>query len=330
MKSNLERLKSAQAQSLDSEKVINISPMNNILQFPMMIVSELQGKDLSNWFEKNKYIIDELIVSKGAVLFKNFNLKDKEDFAKFIKEVIDLKSLSYVNRTSPRYSVAENVYTSTTQPATEIIQFHSENSYSKKPPRYLLFFCVRPSITGGETPLADNRLVLKNISTQLKNKFSEKGILYKRRVTDSLGLGWKEIFQVDTKLEVEKHCKENDIDFIWDGEDLNLYWKGTAISSHVKTDEKIWMNHAFFFHKLSYSHSLLDIIESDEELPFLTFFGDGSEISEDEYLEMKNAYDKAKVEFSWEKGDLLLIDNYLVSHSRNSYTGDREILVSIF
>ena len=90
------------------------------------------------------------------------------------------------------------------------------------------------------------------------------------------------------------------------------------------------MNHAFFFHKLSYSHSLLDIIESDEELPFLTFFGDGSEISEDEYLEMKNAYDKAKVEFSWEKGDLLLIDNYLVSHSRNSYTGDREILVSIF
>ena len=55
MKNNLERLKSAQAQSLDSEKVINISPMNNILQFPMMIVSELQGKDLSNWFEKNKF-----------------------------------------------------------------------------------------------------------------------------------------------------------------------------------------------------------------------------------------------------------------------------------
>ena len=47
-----------------------------------------------NWFEKNKSLIDELIVSKGAVLFKNFNLKDKEDFAKFIKEVIDLKSLS--------------------------------------------------------------------------------------------------------------------------------------------------------------------------------------------------------------------------------------------
>lgn len=330
MKNNLERLKSVKAQSLDCDKVINISPMVNVHKFPIMVVSELLGMDLNNWFKQNKSQIDELIVSKGAVLFKNFNLKNKEDFAKFIKEVIDLKSLSYVNRTSPRFSVAENVYTSTTQPATEIIHFHSENSYSKNPPRYLLFFCVNPAQTGGETPLADNRIVLKNISTQLKHKFLEKGILYKRRVNESLGLGWKEIFQVETKLEVEKQCKENDIDFNWDGESLNLYWTGTAISPHLKSNEEIWMNHAFFFHKLSYSQTLLDVIESDNELPFLTYFGDGSEISEDEYFELKSAYDKAKVEFSWEKGDLLLVDNYLISHSRNSYTGDREILVSIF
>lgn len=330
MKNNLERLKSAKAQSLDSEKVINVSPMNNLHLFPMMVVSGLLGMDLNNWFKQNKSQIDELIVTKGAVLFKNFNLKNKEDFAKFIKEVIDLKSLSYVNRTSPRCSVAENVYTSTTHPATETIHFHSENSYSKNPPRYLLFFCVNPAQSGGETPLADNRLVLKNISTRLKNKFLEKGILYKRRVNDTIGLDWKEIFQVETKLDVEKHCKENDIDFNWDGETLNLYWKGTAVSPHIKTAEEIWMNHAFFFHKLSYSPNLLDVIESDDELPFLTFFGDGSEISEDEYFEMKNAYDKAKVEFNWEKGDLLLVDNYLISHSRNSYVGDREILVSIF
>ena len=92
MKNNLERLKSVKAQSLDSEKVINISPMDNNHQFPMMVVSELLGMDLNKWFKQNKYQIDELIVSKGAVLFKNFNLKNKEDFAKFIKEAIDLKS----------------------------------------------------------------------------------------------------------------------------------------------------------------------------------------------------------------------------------------------
>lgn len=330
MKNNLERLKSVKAQSLDSEKVINISAMDNIHQFPMMVVSQLLGMDLNKWFKQNKSQIDELVATKGAVLFKNFNLKNKEDFAKFIKEVIDLKSLSYVNRTSPRYSVAENVYTSTTQPATEIIHFHSENSYSKNPPRYLLFFCVNPANIGGETPLADNRIVLKSISNQLKHKFLEKGILYKRRVNESLGLGWKEIFQVETKFEVEKHCKENDIDFNWDGDSLNLYWKGTAISKHLKTNQEIWMNHAFFFHKLSYPQTLLDVIESDDELPFLTYFGDGSEISEDEYFELKSAYDNAKIEFSWDKGDLLLVDNYLISHSRNSYTGDRKILVSIF
>ena len=330
MKTNLEKLKSIKAKSLDSEKVINILPMNNIHQFPMLVVSELLGMDLNNWFKQNKTQIDEMLESKGVILFKNFNLKNKGDFAKFIKEVIDLKSIPYVNRTSPRYSVAENVYTSTTHPASEIIHFHSENSYSKNPPRYLLFFCVNPAQTGGETPLADNRLVLKNISIQLKNKFSEKGILYKRRVSDGLGLGWKEIFQVETKLEVEKYCRENNIDFNWEGESLSIYWKGDAISPHLKTNEEVWMNHAYFFHKLSYHQTLLDVIESDDELPFLTFFGDGSEICADEYFEIKNAYEKAKVEFSWEKGDLLLMDNYLISHSRNSYMGDRQILVSIF
>jgi alpha-ketoglutarate-dependent taurine dioxygenase len=32
---------------------------------------------------------------------------------------------------------------------------------------------------------------------------------------------------------------------------------------------------------------------------------------------------------AWEKGDVLLLDNMLMSHGRSSFTGERKILVSM-
>jgi hypothetical protein len=222
------------------------------------------------------------------------------------------------------------VYTSTTQPKTEIIHFHSENSYSQTPPDKLIFCCIIPAQIGGETPLADNRLVLNNIPESIKSKFRNLGVLYKRRVSDELGLGWNEIFQVQTKEEVEEQCKKNNIQFHWIGDILDLSWKGPAIVNHALTGEEIWFNHAFFFNKFSYSEDFLSILDSEDDLPFSTFYGDGSSISREEYDLIKNAYDHSRVDFPWQKGDLLIVDNFLISHSRNSYDGDRQILVSIF
>jgi alpha-ketoglutarate-dependent taurine dioxygenase len=329
MKNNLEKLKSAKPAPVENNTLTEVKFVNENHRFPVMVQSNFHGLNLEQWFEKNKADCEDIMKKNGSLLFRNFNINSVEDFTAFVKS-LGLQAQKYTNRTSPRYSVAENVYTSTTQPKTEIIHFHSENSYSQTPPDKLIFCCIIPSKSGGETPLADNRLILKNIPESIIDKFRNLGVLYKRRVSDQLGLGWKEIFQVQTKEEVEEQCRMNDIQFKWSNDILDLSWKGSAIVKHSVTGEEIWFNHAFFFNKYSYSEDFLSIIDSDEDLPFSTYYGDGSFISKEEYDQIKNAYDVSKVEFPWLKGDLLMIDNYLISHARNSYDGDRQILVSIF
>jgi alpha-ketoglutarate-dependent taurine dioxygenase len=59
-------------------------------------------------------------------------------------------------------------------------------------------------------------------------------------------------------------------------------------------------------------------------------YGNGKEI-EAGYLETcKRILEEAKVTFKWEKGDVLLIDNRLVQHSRNTFIPPRRILAALF
>ena len=72
-----------------------------------------------------------------------------------------------------------------------------------------------------------------------------------------------------------------------------------------------------------------DITNGEDALPFETYYGDGDPI-EVEYLELINhLYEKHKISFPWEKGDIVILDNMAMAHSRMPYDGDRKILVAM-
>jgi alpha-ketoglutarate-dependent taurine dioxygenase len=58
-------------------------------------------------------------------------------------------------------------------------------------------------------------------------------------------------------------------------------------------------------------------------------FGDGHRIEETMLYEIRQAFDEEAVVFSWQKGDLLVLDNMLVAHGRRPYTGSRRILLAM-
>lgn len=57
-------------------------------------------------------------------------------------------------------------------------------------------------------------------------------------------------------------------------------------------------------------------------------YGDGQEISGLELKLIQDAFWNNISLFSWQEGDVLVIDNYSVSHGRHPFTGPREIFVA--
>jgi hypothetical protein len=67
----------------------------------------------------------------------------------------------------------------------------------------------------------------------------------------------------------------------------------------------------------------------EEDLPRNVYYGDGSPI-EDSVMEYLSAlYEKLAVSFPWREHDVLMLNNMLVAHSRNSFVGERKIVVAL-
>lgn len=299
---------------------------------PLVITPNGKETDIHQWVAANRRQLEEQLHKWGAILFRGFNLSSTDDFQQFIK-LFGEDLIDYKERSSPRHEVASKVYTSTDHPADQDINMHNENSYSKTWPLKIAFYCLVASATGGETPIADSRLVLQALSEKTKQKFREKGVMYVRNLGGVLGLDWKEVFQTTSPEVVEAYCRKNNMNYEWRSNGmLRLKYYGPAIRCHPHTGEPVWFNHAFFFNILSldpqFVEDILSIMDK-EDFSFLSYYGDGTEIEESVIEEIRSVYKQLVVKFPWQKGDILLVDNMLVAHGRAPFTGDRKVLVAM-
>ena len=142
------------------------------------------------------------------------------------------------------------------------------------------------------------------------------------------------IFQTSDKQEVEKFCTTHNIEWQWhkNGSELTTKQVCQATTMHPKTKEEVWFNQAHLFHISSLTsedRALLLTELGEDKLPRNAFFGDGSPIDTNVLNHIRAAYDKAEIKFSWQKGDILILDNVLMAHGRMSYVGDRKIVVAM-
>jgi hypothetical protein len=67
----------------------------------------------------------------------------------------------------------------------------------------------------------------------------------------------------------------------------------------------------------------------EENLPRHVYFGDGSAIPDNVLDTVREVYRQTAISFPWQPGDILMLDNRLVAHGRNPYTGDRKVIVAM-
>jgi alpha-ketoglutarate-dependent taurine dioxygenase len=317
--------------NLAGESLVTIGPQEGGGDLPLMMWPSIKGVALVAWALSNRELIQSHLLKHGGILFRDFGISSPEAFEQFAIVCSD-ELLPYRERSSPRTQINNNIYTSTDYPADRGIFLHNENSYQHTWPMKIFFFCVQPPAQGGETPIADCRKVFERIDPRIRQRFIEKGWMLVRNFGDGLSLTWQSVFQTEDKVAVEAYCREAGIKTEWRGDRLRTRQVRRAVAQHPATGEMVWFNHTTFFHVSTLEPSVREGLLAElkeEDLPNNTYYGDGSPIELSVLEEMREAYRRETVSFAWQEGDILMLDNMLVSHGRNPYVGRRKILVAM-
>lgn len=323
-----------------SRKTVNISQADlvkiELIQpeqpLPLIIQPAVDGINLVSWIANNREFIETKLLQYGGILFRDFQIKSVPEFEVFIR-AISGQLIEYSYRSTPRSQVNGTIYTSTEYPADQFIPLHNEMAYSLSWPMKIWFFCVTAADQGGETPIADSRQVFKHIDKKIKEQFLQKKIMYVRNYGKGLDLQWENVFQTNKKSEVETYCRKSDIEFEWkDGNYLRTRQVCQAIAIHPKTGKTVWFNQAHLFHVSSLKPEVREFLLSnfkESDLPRNSYYGDGSPIETLILDEIREIYQQETVEFPWQKGDILMLDNMLTAHGRKPFLGSRKVVVGM-
>jgi len=285
--------------------------------------------DHHRWVADHRRHIRDCLASYGAVVLTDLPV-DLDLFTAVVRTVGG-ELLAYNERSTPRTEIGGNVYTSTEYPPDQPIPMHNENSYSSHWPETLFFLCHTPPGTGGATPIADSRAVLRLLSPQLRERFAG-GVSYTRTFRDGLGLSWPEAFQTESRADVEAYCRANNQEFTWTEDGLRTVHRQPAWRTEPGTGEQVWFNQANLFHVSALDEEVreaLAALYSDDELPRNAYFGDGTPISDAEIAAVDAAYAEAALAMPWQTGSIMIINNMLMAHGREAFTGERRILVAM-
>ncbi|AVV44159.1 TauD/TfdA family dioxygenase [Streptomyces sp. ID05-04B] len=288
--------------------------------------------DLVDLIEHDRDELRSALDTHGALLFRGFDIDGVEGLQSTVN-ALSGQTLTYTEASSPRTSIQGNVYTSTDHPAEEEIFLHNECSYQDTWPMTLYFYCLRAPQTLGSTPLADTRRLYAAIDPAVREEFARRRWSLVRNYHPHFGVPWPKVFGTDSRAEVEAYCKEHGLVPEWTGEDgLRTRVVRDAMHRHPRTGEEVWFNHITFFHVTTLPEDVQEgllALFGEDGLPTNTYYGDGGRIPDDVMDHLRSRYAQCRVRFDWQQDDILVVDNMLSSHGRESFTGDRKIAVAM-
>jgi len=317
---------------LSQKDLVTTGYLNHGQQLPLVIQQHLGNIDPPQWVENNRVYLEKALGQHGAILFRGFGLNSVTKFEQFVRAVSG-EILAYHERSSPRSQISGRIYTSTDYPPDKRIFLHNEQSYNLTFPMKIFFFCAQAPREGGATPIADTRRIFGRIADEIRERFIRRKYMYVRNFGDGFGLSWQDAFQTERRPEVEEYCRRNQIEYEWrDGDRLRTKQVREVAIRHPKTGEWVWFNHLTFFHVSTLDPQIKDEVMkifAEEDLPNNTYYGDGHKIEEEVLEQLREAYEIESVRFDWKEGDVLMLDNMLVAHGRESYTGERRVAVGM-
>uniref|UniRef100_A0A0D6R1C1 TauD/TfdA-like domain-containing protein n=1 Tax=Araucaria cunninghamii TaxID=56994 RepID=A0A0D6R1C1_ARACU len=279
----------------------------------------------------HKTWLESLLHSSGALLLRGFPINSAEDFNEVV-EAFGYEELPYVGGAAPRTVVVGRVFTANESPPDQKIPFHHEMAQVPEYPAKLFFYCEVEPAVAGETPIVLSHLVYRKMADQFPDfvrKLEELGLLYIRILGEGddasspIGRGWHSTFLTKDKQEAEERATRLGVKVEWleDGGVKTITGPLPAVKIDRSRNRKVWFN--------SMVAAYTGWKDARNVPENAVSFGDGTPLPKDVMLACLKILEDESVAFPWHRGDVLLLDNLAVLHSRRSFEPPRRILASL-
>ncbi|KAJ9568437.1 hypothetical protein OSB04_004403 [Centaurea solstitialis] len=228
-----------------------------------------------------------------------------------------------------RTEVVGRVYTANEAPPDQEIPFHHEMSHATVYPSKLFFFCEVEPGSGGETCIALSHVIyekMKQKHPKFVQEMEEKGLIYTRVIGDEsdpsspIGRSWKLTFMTDDKTVAEERATKMGMKLEWiEGGARVIVGPKSGSRYHEARKRKVWFNRV--------EGGMKDKLNQD--LSKAVMLSDGKPVPADVSSDSSKICNEECVALQWRKGDVLLLDNLAVMHSRRLLTAlPRRVLAS--
>ncbi|KDP29350.1 hypothetical protein JCGZ_18271 [Jatropha curcas] len=273
-------------------------------------------KNNRDWYE-------QMMIKNSAVLLRGFDVKKAEDFNDII-EALGWEDIRYVGP-APRTHLYKRVWTANEGPLSEFIYYHHEMVLITECPKKVVLFCEIPPPEGGQTPFVPSFKVTERMLKEFPQEVEEldkKGVKYtftalsKNDTSSMRGRGWEDAFGTTDRIEAQKRAKGLGMDVEWlpnGGAKTILGPRHLTKVFDGRKGRRMWFNTVVGMHGKELSSA---------------FMADGTEIPENFVKRCEEIIEDESIQFNWEKGDVLFLDNLALLHGRRPSLPPRKILVA--
>ncbi|CAI9096302.1 OLC1v1032408C1 [Oldenlandia corymbosa var. corymbosa] len=274
--------------------------------------------------KKNKEWFAAMIMKNSAVLLRGFDVKNAEEFNEVV-ELFGWEDMRYVGP-APRTHIYKRIWTANEGPLSEFIYYHHEMVLIKESPDKVILFCDVPPPEGGETPFVPSFRVTERMVEEFPEMVEEmerKGLKYtfnapsKNDTSSMRGRGWEDAFGTSDRVEAERRGNLLGMDFEWlpnGGLKTILGPRPLTRVFEGRKGRRMWFNTIVGMHGKEDSSAKM---------------ADGTEIPENVVKRCEEIIEEESIQFKWEKGDVLFLDNLALLHGRRPSLPPRKILVTI-
>ncbi|MFD7864530.1 TauD/TfdA family dioxygenase [Streptomyces sp. NPDC057682] len=285
--------------------------------------------DAAGWAAEHRTTVLRAVAEHGAVLLRGLAV-DSPEAVEAVARALGVDPMEERERFAARRRYRPGVQGSSEWPPDEPMCMHHELSYAAEVPALALFGCLTAPAEGGATAVADAHEVLRALPAGLVDRFAREGWQLTRTYRE-VGVAWTEAFGTDDPDRVAAYCASAGIEHTWlDDGALRTRQRRSAVREHPVSGTPLWFNQIAFLNELTLDpmvREYLTEVYGPDSLPFTTAYGDGTPIPAEEIATVNDAYRDATRREPWQAGDVLLVDNIRMAHSREEYRGEREIVV---